>query len=194
MSPDLVAYYPLDEELVLHYDLSVNRLHFEYIYPTPYVPCFDSSPLLAPVKGLTDVTDPVIKMDVNAIPIPCYNKAFSSTEGFTVEFWFYLEDNTQDDYSFIGIAGRPIYQGFEIVYKKSRGRIWCHINNSNDMYPPLFAHVTPTLNVWHHVSCANTNQGSGWSQFTYDDQVVSSSYISYSYTCLIFFRERRETE
>lgn len=179
-NPNIVAYYPLDEPYLIHYDLSRNRLDFEYQNNYPII---DNSPLASPAKGLSDPFDIVVKMETNGIPIPCRSEIFNTNAGFTIEFWFYLENNVQDDYPFVGITNRPLHEGFAITYKKSLNKLWCHILEPSDVNPLLYLAFTPVMKKWHHVSCAESNLGSGWSQLTIDDNlVVTKTYIPYVYT------------
>ena len=181
LNDDLVAYYPLDEEGLIHYDYSNNRLHFEY---TSAGPALDTKFHNSVVKGNYDPVDYVLSIDGIGPQLPCYSEMFNSAYGFTIEFWFYIDSNTQSDYPMIGRKDNPLNYGFEITYSKTSGRIWCHINENMVEYPPLYISYNPAVGEWHHIACSDTNHGTPLSQLMIDsDKIKQGPYISYSYNC-----------
>jgi len=141
-------------------------------------PVIDDSPRYSATKGNFDPFDIVIKMDTFGIPIPVITD-FLSYSQFTIEFWFYLENLNQNDYPFVGIGAKPIYEGFSITYSKTSGKLFCNIDSVSNSNPPLTTPYTPTVNKWTHVACSDSSAFSS-SQLVIDDNiVVTKSYYGY---------------
>ncbi len=180
LNTSLVAYYPLDDEGLIHYDFTNNRLHFEYINSGPAI---DSRYHNSAMKGNYEPADYVMSINGIGPQLPVYQELFSGSYGFTIEFWFYLESNSQSVYPMVGRAGNDLNYGFEITYSKALGRIWCHINENMVELPPLYISYDPPVGEWHHIACADTNYEAPLSLLMIDtDQIKQDAYISYTYT------------